>query len=402
MHVFGSYVSILQIWKEMDETQQEIQDIILRTLLGQSSEEDLEWLDGWCNKSSENREFYDRISNRERIRLKLDDYAKIDVWKAFVKNQRMLRQRQVRRLVLRSLPYAAVLVVGFCTFLLLNNEKPESPVIPVSVVTEIPAGTKQAELVLASGEKIHLTGGQNTKLKEGNSEIIISGDKINYKKGCAPVGEVFNVIRTPLGGEYTITLSDGTVVWLNAMSELKYPVDFMGDKRVVKLTGEAYFDVKPDASKAFIVEVEGYQIKVLGTSFNVSSYKDDARIYTTLCRGKVNVLNCVDHRQKVLVPGEQLVCDLVTGRMDVKKVDVNLYTAWMRGRFEFDNHTVEDMFAILQRWYDVQVFYANQQAREQVFTGTLPRFDNLNTILNIMEEISDVRFDLKRNTLFVK
>lgn len=385
----------------MDKTQQEIQDIIVRTLLDQSNEEDLEWLGDWCNESIENREFYDRVSNRERIRLKLNDYAKINIHKAFVKNQRMLRQRQVRRWVLRSLPYAAVLVVGFCTFLLLNNEKPEPPVMPVLAVTEIPAGTKQAELVLASGEKIHLTGEQNTKLKEGNSEITISGDKINYKKGCVPVGEVFNVIRTPLGGEYTITLSDGTVVWLNAMSELKYPVDFMGDKRVVKLTGEAYFDVKPDAGKAFIVEVEDYQIKVLGTSFNVSSYKDDARIYTTLCRGKVNVLNCVDHRQKVLVPGEQLVCDLVTGGMDVKKVDVNLYTAWMRGRFEFDNHTVEEMFAILQRWYDVQVFYANKQAREQVFTGTLPRFDNLNTILNIMEEISDIRFDLKGKTVLV-
>ena len=387
----------------MDKSQQEIQDVIVRALLGQLNGEELEQLENWRNESRENREFYDRVSDNERIRLKLADYAKVDVRKAFVRNQQMLRQRQRKHWMLQALPYAAVLIVGLCVFLIFDNRKPESPIVAVSeTVVEIPAGTRQAELVLASGEKIHLTGGQNVKLKEGDSEITISDDKINYKKGSTSAREVFNLIRTPLGGEYTITLSDGTVVWLNAMSELKYPVEFIGDKRVVKLTGEAYFDVKPDAAKTFIVEVENYQVKVLGTSFNISSYKDDACVYTTLCRGKVNVVNCVDHQEKMLLPGNQLVCDLVTGSMDVRDVDVNLYTAWMKGRFEFDNYTVEKIFTILQRWYDVEVFYTNRQAGQQVFTGTLPRFDNLNAILNIMEEVSDVRFDLKGRTLFVK
>lgn len=386
----------------MERIQQEIQNVIVRSLLRQASEEELVWLEEWCRESIENRDFYNRVSDAERIRLKLEDYGKINVRKAFQKNQRILQQRRLQRWTLHSLPYAAVLIMGLCVYLLIQRETPVPVAIQALVAEQIPAGTKQAELILASGETIKLVEGQNTKLKEGDSEITIVGDKINYRKGCIPAEQVLNRVRTPLGGEYTITLSDGTIVWLNAMSELQYPVVFVGNKRVVKLTGEAYFEVKPDAKKEFIVEVENYQVRVLGTSFNVSSYKDDARIYTTLCMGKVTVMNCVNHRQKVLMPGEQLICDISSGDMNVRNVETDLYTAWMRGRFQFDNYTMEDIFTILQRWYDVQVFYTNQQARKQVFTGTLPRFNDLNSILDIMEEISNVRFELKEKTVVVK
>lgn len=386
----------------MDRDLQKIQQIILRSLLEQESDEEREILEKWCRESEANREFYAKISDSGNVREKMESYHRTNVRLAFEKNQKLLQKRIWRRMSLRMLPYAALLVLVFGVTLLWNREVPIEPVsVPTGIAT-IPAGNKRAELVLANGDKISLSDGVNTKLKQGSSEIIITGERIDYKKGTVPAAEAFNTIRTPLGGEYTITLSDGTVVWLNAMSELQYPVEFTGEKRVVKLKGEAYFEVRPDAGRAFIVDVNDYQVKVLGTSFNISSYANDAKIYTTLCTGKVLVKDQAHQKQMELMPGQQLICDVHSGEMLVKQVDSRQFTAWVRGCFEFDNQTIEEIFDILQRWYDIQVFYADPAVRKEIFTGRLPRFDNLNTILNIMQEVSDVNFELKGNTILIK
>lgn len=384
----------------MERDYQNIQHIITRAILEQATEEELKELKAWYDADENNRKLYDETVSNGLIRKKMADYAEIDVSAAYKRNQHLLKGRTPYRYI-HLFSYAAVAVIMLSVALLWQTPSVPEPAMP-DIVASIPAGTKKAELILTNGEKVQLVAGLNTTLKEGNSKIQILGDKINYVGEKSPAAEAYNTIRTPLGGEYTITLDDGTVVWLNAKSELKYPIAFQGDKRVVKLKGEAYFDVKKMDGKPFIVEVEDYRVEVLGTTFNISSYTNQSCIYTTLCTGKVVVTDRRDTRQVNLVPGEQLACNVKTGEMAVRKIDVEMATAWIHGHFMFDNNTIEEIFTTLERWYGIQVFYANRMVRNETFTGKLPRFEELQTILNIMEEVSNIDFEVKGETIVVR
>jgi len=211
------------------------------------------------------------------------------------------------------------------------------------------------------------------------------------KKDSVTIDE-YNMIRTPLGGEYSLTLSDGTKVWLNAMSELRYPVAFGGDLREVELKGEAYFEVAENKNKPFIVRTDEFNVRVLGTSFNISAYADSPLALTTLCSGQVRLTDCMNpENEQDLLPGEQLLFHRESRKMEIRNVDTDVFVSWREGFFQFDNHTVEEVFMILQRWYNVQVFYANTEARQEVFTGKLPRFDNMMIIIDLIKRVSDLK-----------
>lgn len=384
----------------MDTGLQEIKDIIVRTLLGESTEEERQLLDVWRRENEANELFYRKVCDAERVVGHLRKYSDLDVSKAFQENQRRLRQITVRRMIRRSLPYAALLVLALGAVLFWPEKKQDVEMI--QAVQEVNPGSRQAELILADGKTVRLEEGMDTKLREGVSEVIIHGNSINYSEGEGKQEILYNTIRTPLGGEYSVTLADGTEVWLNAMSELRYPVHFKPNERRVELKGEAYFKVKQDASKPFYVTVADYEIKVLGTSFNMKAYENDNYWEATLCTGKINFTDFKNHQNVILSPGNQAVCDRNTGHMVVGKVDTDLFTAWTKGEFRFDNTPIEEIFTILQRWYKIDIFYASQQVRNEVFSGKLPRFDQLRVILDIMEKVSDVRFEMRGNTLIVK
>lgn len=384
----------------MDTGLQEIKDIIVRTLLGENTEEERQLLDVWRRENEVNELFYRKVCDAERIAAHLREYSDLDVSKAFQENQRRLRQSIVRRMIRRSLPYAALLVLALGAVLFWPEKKHDVEI--VQAVQAVNPGSRQAELILADGKTVHLKEGMDTKLREGVAEVIIRGNSINYSEGEGKQQILYNTIRTPLGGEYSVTLADGTEVWLNAMSELKYPVHFKDNERRVELKGEAYFKVKRDASRPFYVTVADYEIKVLGTSFNMKAYENDNCWQATLCTGKINFTDLKNRQNVILSPGNQAVCDRNTGQMVVEKVDVDLFTAWTKGEFRFDNTPIEEIFTILQRWYKIDIFYASQQVRNEVFSGKLPRFDQLQVILDIMEKVSDVRFEMRGNTLIVK
>ena len=141
---------------------------------------------------------------------------------------------------------------------------------------------------------------------------------------------------------------------------------------------------------------------MLGTSFNVKAYDDDDSWATTLCIGKVEMTDVHTRESIELLPGRQAVCDRQTGNVEVKEVDTELFTAWIRGEFRFDNTSVEEIFTILQRWYHIDVFYTNDAVRREVFTGKLPRFENLQVILDLMENVSPLHFERKGNTIFIQ
>lgn len=384
----------------MDIRLQEIKDIIVRTLLGESTEEERQLLDDWRQENKANEIFYRKICDAKHIASRLREYSDLDVSKAFLENQRRLRKSAVRRMIRRSLPYAAVSVLTLVTLLFWSEERHDVKII--QTVQVVNPGSCQAELILADGKIVHLEEGMDTKFREGVSEVVIRRNSINYSKGEGKQEILCHTVRTPLGGEYSVTLDDGTEVWLNAMSELKYPVHFMANERRVELKGEAYFKVKQDTSRPFYVTMAGYEIKVLGTSFNMKAYEDDNCWQATLCSGKINFTDLKNRQNVILSPGNQAVCDRNTDQMVVKKVDVDLFTAWTKGEFRFDNSPIEEIFNTLRRWYKIDVFYENNRVRNEVFTGKLPRFDHLNVILEIMEKVSDVRFVLNGSILIVR
>lgn len=379
---------------------EKIKDILIGIQLGKITPEEQRMLEEWRKEKVIHERLYRRLMDREHTCARLSALEDIDVDKAFILNQKLLRRRSFVRVMYRSLPYAALLIF-MIGIILLWPDTPRQQSLPLAEKMILP-GSRKAELVLADGTSVHLYPDMRKTFQDGSSEVVVKGNAVNYTDGVKGNKMAWHIIRTPLGGEYSITLSDGTQVWLNAMSELKYPVYFDGKERRVELKGEAFFQVKTDTTCPFYVTMEDYRLKVLGTSFNVKAYDEDECWQATLCTGQINLSDSRSQETLVLAPGKQAVCHRNIGKMEVKEVDTALFTAWTKGEFRFDNTSIENIFTVLQRWYKIEVFYLNAHVRQEVFTGKLPRFDNLQVILEIMEKVSDLQFEMKGNTVFIK
>ena len=235
-----------------------------------------------------------------------------------------------------SIAASIILLIGLFVGRTINDVRDmhEEQLLTKSVMQP---GTSKAILMMANGEKVVLDQEQKLDIQLNERvRVASSGQGIVYEgNGKGEVKEEYNKLVTPTGGEYFLTLSDGTRVFLNAASELKYPVEFVGGKRVVDLDGEAYFEVRKDSLRPFIVRVNGAEVTVLGTSFNVNTYGDDGLIYTTLVNGSVRILSEKNGQEEVLTPGMQGVMNIQTGQLTVREVDVESYVAWREGRFVF-------------------------------------------------------------------
>lgn len=201
----------------------------------------------------------------------------------------------------------------------------------------------------------------------------------------------------PRGGEYSLVLSDGTRVWLNAETELTYPTVFGKGERKLMLKGEACFEVVTDTARPFIVESFYNRVEVLGTRFNVSAYTGKSAVKTTLLRGKVKVSN--RKGQLVLSPGEQAVC--LEEEIEKCEVDARAVAAWVDGTFEFENMSLGEITDQLGRWYDVDFVFADQQLKAITFTGAATRYRELDFVLRMLEELARVRFQLENKTIRV-
>src|SRR5699024_5260550 len=203
----------------------------------------------------------------------------------------------------------------------------------------------------------------------------------------------YNSLTTPRGGQYQLTLPDGTKVWLNAASSIRYPTAFTEHERQVKITGEAYFEVAKDAHKPFIVTVDNMEVKVLGTRFNINAYADETTINTTLLEGSVKVVSSTDNiRSLILNSGQQVQLDKV-GQMElVKNADVGEVSAWKKGLFVFHSDELPAIMRRLSRWYDVEVEYKNNTVPTTHFTGAIQRDVNISEVLKMFELTGGVRF----------
>ncbi len=168
------------------------------------------------------------------------------------------------------------------------------------------------------------------------------------------------------------------------------------------MKGEAYFEVGKNENKPFIVKTDEFNVRVLGTSFNISAYLDSPLAQTTLCSGQVRINDRTNPGKEVdILPGEQLLFHRNNREMSVREVDTDVFVSWREGFFQFDNHTVEEVFMILQRWYNVQVFYANAEVRQEFFTGKLPRFDNMMIIIDLIKRVSDLKITVDGKVIYI-
>lgn len=350
--------------------------------------------------TSEEKAFY-RMAARQLEKQNFDEN------KAWVKVCNKIQKNTLRVYIRRFCRYAAIFLVLSMTalFIWVYTQRKEQEPLWATASPAIVPGTNKAELILASGEKLIL--GQSVEVtRVVQPGVFVMVDTLNGRVSYVNETEeqdslvVYNMLSVPKGGEYTLTLADGTTVWLNSESSIKFPVRFQGQKREVHLEGEAFFKVKHDTTAPFHVYVGGDDICVLGTSFNVCAYSGESFWHTTLVEGKVIVRH--EGQELRLNPSGQYQLNTVTREVKVQNVDTELYTSWMNGKLFFKGFRLEDIVRQLERWYDFNMFYENEDLKELKFRGVINKYDSFDTVLKILEQTTDIQFTIHGNTVVAR
>jgi transmembrane sensor len=295
---------------------------------------------------------------------------------------------------------ASVLLLLMLSVLIATQLRHKQMVLQAQNHDLAPGGNK-AVLTLADGSNIILDSVKNGLLTaQPGTHIVKQSGQLAYQASdnAQPVRASYNTLTTPKGGQYQLTLVDGTKVWLNAASSLRFPTAFSGSERVVELTGEAYFEVVHNAKQPFKVKTAGQVIQDIGTQFNVNSYVDEDAAATTLIEGSVKI---VDAKGQTLIrPGQQYVLKN-TGLSEVKDdVNIDEVTAWKSGMFQFNNADIKTIMRQISRWYNVDVEYAGQ-IPASTYHGRISRNSNASTVLKILE-LSGINFTIEGRTIIVK
>jgi transmembrane sensor len=304
---------------------------------------------------------------------------------------------------------AAILIffsaVGFYFLFNRYNKVTDQDNLTVKSSEILPGGTK-ATLTLANGKVILLDSvadgmlikSGRTIVNKAHNEGLVYNTQADNNKTAANTDTIYNTLTTPRGGEYKVKLPDGTNVWLNSSSSLSYPVEFAGNERHVKLTGEAYFEVAKNKDKPFYVCANNVCVKVLGTHFNVAAYNDDAELTTTLLEGSVLITK--NSKQRLLKPGQQAVVKNNADLISVSDASINQVMAWKNGYFVFNDDNMNTIMKKLSRWYDVDIEYQGS-FQDLRFGGTFYRSKSITELLNNLEKIGKVHFKITGRRIIV-
>ena len=309
-----------------------------------------------------------------------------------------MNEKKIYRKQLRFMWYAAAVVLPLVAGIgmWMNMERKKSELV---IAERVQPGNGRVVLELHDGRTYFLDTTRVVETGiEGNFAKVESKFLVYEKQKSEEL--VYNKIIVPRGGEYKLTLSDGTRVWLNSDSEIRYPVAFGKDRRTVFLSGEAYFEVEKDADRPFYVVLDDVEVKVYGTSFNVNTHYR-GRVQTTLVEGSVGMWVKLTGEERILKPNQMGEFYVEKNEVEVTDVDTYYYTAWRVGEFVFQNETIEDIMDRLCRWYDTEVFYANDGVKEKRFTGVIARFTDVADVLHLIGETATVHFELKGNVITV-
>lgn len=306
--------------------------------------------------------------------------------------------RQKRRQMIRTwYAAAAVILLILSSGLYFNNLKKRSTIIAKTesprFKNDVLPGDNRAILTLDDGSQINLDDAQNGVLaSENNTDIRKTGSgQLEYSTDDKLIETVkYNTLSTPMGGQYQLSLPDGSRVWLNSGSSIRFPTAFIGKERVVELKGEAYFDITKNKKMPFIVRTNNsMDIKVLGTQFNVMAYDDEKSINTTLVEGSVQILK--ESGTAFLEPGQAAILNKGTGKIKVSEADIDEAVAWKNGYFMFSNENIESIMRKVSRWYNIDVDYQGNLSNKD-FVGTISRDKNISELLKMLELTGAIHF----------
>jgi hypothetical protein len=385
-----------------------MQNIIVKYLSNQATVSELDELDNWIKNPENEKLFQSYIRTNYAIDYNLkkfnSDKIKLMLTNEIAKEQKVFKFKKIRKRILYGA--AASLVIGLvATGFFLNSNNFTTPIeqAPIIVNATIEVGTDKATLTLEDGTVVALQKGNNyqTKTTQSNGEqIVYRAENRNSSKTA------YNYLTIPRGGQFHLVLSDGTKVWLNSETQLKYPVAFTdGVTRQIELVyGEAYFEVSPSTKHKgakFKVLNQSQEVEVIGTEFNIKAYRDETNVYTTLVEGKVAVSS--QGKNQILKPSEQSNLNLRNNSIAVNKVDVYNEISWKDGVFSFRKKPLGEIMKVLSRWYDIEVQFENQETKNARFNGVLGKEQKIEDILKRIKKFNIINdYEIRNKKVILK
>ena len=382
----------------------DIHELILSYLREDISEEEMSRLRVWLDENERHQRLLEELRDKDVLQREIGEYVSFDTSRRWGQLKEAMEEpvRKGRSLLKVWGAVAAVVVAFVGGLLYWQMTGSPQPEVKQVAIARIEQGGMRAVLITETGQQVVLQGLKDTCLNITGTETLNIREDGSLKYSLSAVSSMseWHTLRIPKGGEYKIVLDDGTEIWLNSASELKYPAHFVGNERRVQLTGEAYFQVARNEAAPFIVETRDMDVKVLGTSFNVSVYEDEESCHATLVEGRVEVNDKVNGEKVVLTPGKQAL--LRGGEMTVREVNTKLYTLWRLDRFTFASEDMEGVIRKLSRWYNVDFFFANSSMKQKRFTGSLPKYADISQVLKMIEMTTDIKFEIKEHTIMIQ
>lgn len=379
-----------------------IANIIVRYLSGEITPKENTLLENWRKEEPGHEALFQKICSEENLKKNVEKSVLFNIATGWMEVEKRIRRNNNRERTIRILRYAAAVLVPvfFVGISLKYTSHDYFSDQSVLLAQPILPGAAKAILTLDNGETINLDKETaNVLQKIGGTNIQIDSTTLNYQlaqSASTQLEVVYNKVEIPRGGEYALVLSDGTKVHLNSMSSLRFPVAFTAGKREVELQGEAYFEVSK-TGHPFIVNANGMQVEVLGTTFNISAYPDE-EYQTTLVNGSVKV-SAEKGESLILKPSQQATIASSSNSIQVRTVDTSFYTSWVKGKINFKDQRLEDIMKTLSRWYDMKVIYESERIKNIRFGCNLNRYEEITPFVELLEKTEEVHAKIEGNTI---
>ena len=379
-------------------------ELIAEYSAGTISPADAELLRERLESDAEAMRLFREIRETEKILKSVQAQEKIDLQKSWQRLDSSLagRPRKGWRLFWTVGLVVAASVALLLMFVFPFTRQVEQPGTLVSQVGITPGGVK-AILQSEDGKMIDLTSSTSSRIVTSDGLVLVNDSLKGLRFDQSKLENQpmkYHTLAVPVGGEYHFTLADGTRVWVNSASEVRFPNCFSGGKREIYVKGEVYLEVARDEKHPFVVHAGENEVRVLGTRFNLTAYPDEQKVITTLVEGSVEFRN--NQSSIRLKPGEQSVLDRETNDLEKQKVDVSIYTSWVSGTYEYERMPLSDITRQLSRWYDVQFVYETTEFSNHPFTGVVKRDQSLEEVLSIIEKTTNIKFKISGRTIIIK
>lgn len=364
-------------------------------------------LDSWVEASDENMLLFEELTDEKNIEANLAWMDKVKTEQSLKKIKQKIEfgpkqnKTSSNRWVYGIAASIIILIAAFAIFRMTLDQKTERPVVTKIPQTDIQPGGNKGTLTLSNGSVIDLNNAKIGLLENDNGTSInkSTDGEITYANSSTADNNLsnYNILSSPKGGQYKVQLPDGSIVWLNAASSLKYPTAFTANERIVELKGEAYFEIAKNRNKPFIVKLtDESEVKVLGTHFNVMSYEDEKAKEITLLEGSVEIKHLTN--TQILTPGQQ--GQVTLGKINLNsEVDTMKVTGWKNGQFVFHDADIQTIMKQVDRWYDVEIKY--QAKVNQQFNAVISRNEPVSRLLHLLEGTGQIHFKIENKIIYV-